>query len=91
MNGYASPLYAEALAEFGTPVPLARCGGWVLTRTIPGSEVSDAVGCYPLFCCRDIARLGDDLDNLADEAVTVSMVVDPFCGAGRRDPLPLVS
>ncbi len=37
MTGYAAPLYAQSLAEFGQPLELSRCGGWLLERPVPGS------------------------------------------------------
>ncbi len=46
--GYLSSAYAESLAEFGRPRELAKCGGWILERKIPGTDLHDAMGCYPL-------------------------------------------
>ncbi len=80
MNGYLSPLYAESLAEFGTPLYLPRSGGWLLVRPIPESAEHDAIGCYPLFNCRNWPALDSDLDGLEAQAVAVSLVVDPFSG-----------
>ena len=68
-TGYLNRGYAEACAEFGTPTELQRCGGWYLKRTIPGSAALDGMGCYPLFACRDWARLAEDIDALAGELV----------------------
>jgi len=76
--GYAHPRYAASLAEFGAPRRLPRCGGWLLDRRIPDSPHSDAMGCYPLFCCEDWSALGEDLDELKDELVSVVLVTDPF-------------
>jgi hypothetical protein len=81
MNGYVSPLYAESLAEFGTPFHLPRSDGWLLLRPIPQSEDHDAIGCYPLFDCGDWSVLGPDLEEFAEQAVAVSLVVDPFSAA----------
>lgn len=78
MNGYQNSLYAESLAEFGTPFCLPRSGGWLLVRPIPECAEHDAVGCYPLFNCRNWADLGSDLDEAAAHVVAVSLVVDPF-------------
>lgn len=85
MTGYSHPLYAESLAEFGTPRELPRCGGWVLARRIPGFSGRDAMGCYPLFRCRDWAGLQADLEELAGEVVSLAMVADPLgdCGQAR--------
>lgn len=76
--GYAHSDYAVALAEFGSPRLLPRCGGWILERSIPGTPHRDAMGCYPLFACRDWSRLSDDIQNLSDEHVSLVLVTDPF-------------
>ena len=77
-TGYAHPSYAEALAEFGTPRELPRCGGWILERPVPGSTARDAMGCYPLFACRDWLGLRADLDEIGDDLVSLALVTDPF-------------
>lgn len=77
MSGYRSDPYASSLAEFGHPRRLERSGGWVLVRPIPGSGDRDAMGCYPLFACRDWFALGDDLAGLGD-LVSLVLVADPF-------------
>lgn len=77
-HGYASAAYAEALAEFGTVLKLQRSGGHLLARTIPGANDDDAMGCYPLFACRDWSQLPTDIAGLAERAVSVSLVTDPF-------------
>ena len=78
MTGYLHPGYAESLAEFGTPCPLTRCGGYLLVRQIPDTDCQDAMGCYPLFCCHDWTRLREDLEELRDRLVSVTLVTDPF-------------
>jgi hypothetical protein len=78
MQGYAHPDYARALAEYGTPRELPRCGGWLLERPVPGHSYRDAMGCYPLFCCHDWSGLKGDLDELAGELICVHLVADPF-------------
>jgi hypothetical protein len=78
VTGYLHHTYSEALAEFGTPRHLPRCGGSVLLRRIPGADVQDAMGCYPLFVCRDWGKIGADVDGLAGEAVALSLVTDPL-------------
>lgn len=78
LNGYAHPDYARSLAEYGTPQELPRCGGWLLKRTIPGTPYHDAMGCYPLFACRDWSALKADLDELACDLVSICLVPDPF-------------
>lgn len=76
--GYADPGYAGSLKEFGTPRELSRCGGWLLQRRIPSSEAQDAMGTYPLFCCRDWGRLPGDLEEIAGGLVSLALVADPF-------------
>jgi hypothetical protein len=78
MTGYLHPLYAKSLSEFGTPVELSQCGGWLLERTIPNSDLKDAMGCYPLFCCTDWTRFAADVRDTKDKYVTISVVADPF-------------
>jgi hypothetical protein len=78
MTGYLHRLYAESLAEFGEPWELPHAGGWILQRRTPVLGLQDAMGCYPLFCCRDWRRLGDDLAQIQDTTVSVSLMADPF-------------
>ena len=78
LTGYLNPDYARSLAEFGQPRLLPHSGGWVLQRPVPGFPYWDAMGCYPLFTCRDWSRLGDDLPVLKEELVSLSLVTDPF-------------
>jgi hypothetical protein len=86
MSGYMHVDYAQSLAEFGTPRELFRSGGWVLERQIPGFSSRDAMGCYPLFACRDWSQLHADLDDIGTRWVSLSMVTDPF---GEYDPAVL--
>lgn len=76
--GYAGRAYAESLAEFGAVRLLRACGGWLLETQIPGSQLADGMGCYPLFCCHDWRGLSNDLEALADDLVSVRIVTDPF-------------
>jgi hypothetical protein len=78
MNGYLNPLYAQSLAEFGTPRKLPLCGGWILERSIPGFPYRDAMGCYPLFLCQDWSQVHSDLKEVESELVSLSLVADPF-------------
>ncbi len=78
--GYANPLYALSLKEFGEPRELTHCGGWILIRQIAGTGCRDAMGCYPVFACRDWERLHEDLQELGPEVVSLVLVTDPFCG-----------
>ena len=86
MNGYSHPGYAAALAEFGKPRALPRSEGWILERPILDTPYHDAMGCYPLFACRDWSQLDLDLDELRSELVTLTIVADPF---GNHTPAQL--
>jgi hypothetical protein len=85
MTGYLHPLYAKSLSEFGMPVELPGCGGWLLERRIPNSDLLDVMGCYPLFCCADWSRLGSDIEQLKGKYVTVSLAIDPFAPVTSLD------
>ena len=76
--GYRNPLYTESLKEFGTPLHLPQCDGWLLERRIPSAPLRDAMGPYPLFVCSDWSKLADDLELMRGRLVSVSMVTDPF-------------
>lgn len=76
--GYRHATYARSLAEFGTPRLLPQCGGWILERRIPGTELCDAMGCYPLFACRDWSRVGQDLAAIDSRFVSLTLVADSF-------------
>jgi hypothetical protein len=78
MNGYAHAKYADSLAEFGKPRLLSHCDGWVLERPIASTPYKDAMGCYPLFACRDWSQLHKDLDDLQNDLVSLAIVADPF-------------
>ena len=77
-SGYAHPDYAMALREFGRPRPLIESGGWILEREIPGADARDAMGCYPIFSCRDWSLLKDDFKDFDDNLVSLVLVADPF-------------
>jgi len=53
-------------------------------REIPGGELRDGMGPYPIFACDDWAALATDIEELRDELVAVSLVADPF-GATADD------
>jgi hypothetical protein len=57
---------------------LPRSGGWILKRKIPPFPYCDAMGCYPLFLCRDWASLREDIDELERDIVSLAVVTDPF-------------
>ncbi len=78
LAGYLHPGYAASLAEFGTPRQLPRSGGWVLEREIPDASSRDAMGCYPLFFCQDWKRLPEDLKELEQDVVSLTLVTDPL-------------
>lgn len=77
-TGYVHKDYAASLAEFGSPLQLPLSGGWLLQRRIERTEFFDAMGPYPIFCCRDWSRLDEDLSGLATDLVSVVLVADPF-------------
>ena len=83
--GYAHPAYAAALAEFGEPLALPRCRGWLLRRAIPGTPFRDAMGCYPLFACQDWSGLADDIAEHAATLVSFCAVLDPFGDYAQDD------
>jgi hypothetical protein len=78
LSGYLHHQYPHSLSEFGVPIRLPHSGGWILERQIPDSPYQDAMGCYPLFLCRDWSRLSDDLNHLQNQLVCLSLVTDPF-------------
>ena len=78
MTGYAHPKYAASLSEYGTPRFLRHSGSWILERKIAGTPYSDAMGCYPIFVCRDWSSLEQDLASLDKNLVCLSLVADPF-------------
>ena len=85
-EGYFHPLYAASLAEFGEPRELPHSGGWILVRKIPGTTLCDAMGVYPLFCCRNWRELKRDIEELPPDLVSLSLVTDPF---GDYEPAAL--
>ena len=78
MWGYTNAGYAQALSFFGTPRKLEYSNGWILVRQIPGCTDLDAMGCYPLFSCRDWSQLHMDIERLKSDLVSLSLVADPF-------------
>lgn len=82
--GYESYAYAGSFAEFGSPLVLPRAGGWLIKRAIGKSGFADAMGCYPLFCCREWDALPEDLDALRGELVSAVLVTDPFAAVDAR-------
>lgn len=78
--GYSSAEYARALSDFGRPLRLAHAGGWVIERPVPGRDLRDAMGPYPLFSCARWEGLGKDLAALEGTLVSLLLVTDPFGG-----------
>jgi hypothetical protein len=85
-SGYIHRAYADSLAEFGTPRHLPGCDGWTLERPVGGGEARDAMGCYPIFACRDWSKLGSDLEAIGEDLVSMVFVADPF---GNHAPAEL--
>ncbi len=83
--GYAERDYAYALQEYGNPRELPRSGGWIIERSIPGTSYRDAIGCYPLFSCRDWSRLPEDLEEIGSDLVSLTVVADPLSSPGSTD------
>lgn len=75
--GYRHRRYAESFFETGACIELPACGGWIVRRAIPQTGLHDAMGCYPLFCCRDWSALPSDVSSL-DGLVSLTLVTDPF-------------
>ena len=86
--GYLHRDYAESLAEYGTPRHLPLSDGWILERRIPGADARDAMGCYPLFCCRTWNGLPEDVEALRNDIVSLVLVADPL---GDHSPELLAS
>ncbi len=84
ISGYLHSNYVRSLAEFGMPRELPACGGWILERTIPNRDERDAMGCYPLFVCRDWRKLPQDLAEIGKDLVTLALVTDPFADISEK-------
>lgn len=78
LTGYLHPDYALSFAEFATPLKLPTCGGWLLKRTVNGDVGDDAMGCYPLFCCKSWHMLQKDIEALRSQLISIVIVADPF-------------
>jgi hypothetical protein len=77
-GGYLSAAYAACFAEWAEPIHLSQAGAYLLERPIPGTTQHDAMGCYPLFCCRHWDALEDDLSRLHGPLVSLTVVTDPL-------------
>ena len=78
LGGYGSAEFVASLPDMGTPYQLPRSGGWVLERPVPGTDRLDAIGPYPLLCCRDWGGLTDDLAEVGTRWVSLTAVADPL-------------
>ncbi len=76
--GYSDAEYTASLHEFGDPLRLALCQGSVLIRPTPRRPYTDAVGPYPIFSCADWTRLPEDIEALAPDLVSLTLVADPL-------------
>src|SRR5215510_2473926 len=83
--GYLHRDYAASFAGVATPRELPQSRGWILERQIPGTNLHDAMGCYPIFACEDWKRLPADLSSLADRLVSLTLVGDPFSGCSGEE------
>ncbi|MCY6370541.1 hypothetical protein [Clostridium ganghwense] len=77
-KGYLSYNYANSFKEWGQPLRLEESGGWILKRKIDEYKLYDAMGLYPLFCCKDWTKLSLDFEKLKKDLVSISLVADPF-------------
>ncbi len=78
MKGYLHPNYAKSFINIGEPLKLKKSDGWIIKRPISSSKYYDAMGCYPLFLCRNWSKLFKDLEDLDKDLITLSLVTDPF-------------
>ena len=77
--GYRSAAYAASLTALGRALPLGDTGAFVIEREIAGSAAVDLMGPYPLLSCAHWGALGDALAGLGADAVSLTLVTDPFC------------
>lgn len=77
--GYHTKTYAESFKEFGEPVYLPNCDGWILKRKIPGTMYYDAMHCYPYLLCSYSDRIMEDIKALEKEKiVSLTLVLSPM-------------
>jgi hypothetical protein len=79
-SGYLSETYVQSLFEVGSPVRLERAGAWVLRRRIPGTDLFDFMGAYPLLCCESWSGLAADVAVL--DGISFTGVTDPLAPEG---------
>lgn len=76
---YATAAYAKAFGPEYTPVHLEEAQTHILSRAIPGTAHSDAMGCYPLTPIAEEADLEADFSGLRERGlVSLVCVTDPF-------------
>lgn len=76
---YASLEYARSLSHLGEPLAVPEWGVHVLIRPIPGADLKDAIGPYPLTPLRPDADIAAGLERLrAAGLVSLVMVTDPL-------------
>jgi hypothetical protein len=81
MSHYKSYLHSDYAHSFGeayTPIRLEASKGLILKRPILGTQLYDAMGCYPLFCCHKWSDLKVDLENNSLDLISLTVVTDPF-------------
>lgn len=83
--GYLDPTYAQSMAADGRPVSLAKSGGWIIVRQIPGSHLKDAMAPHPFLVCRDWRGLIDDLAVLDPLLVSLVAVTDPLAEVKKSE------
>lgn len=78
MPGYSTEDYARTCSHLGEPVRMTGSDAWLLRRNIPGSELTDLVGPYPIFCSSKLGELRVDLERLESDDVSLTCVLDPL-------------
>ncbi len=84
-KGYRHPSYAAVFSDMATPRELPCSGGWILERSTPFLPFTDAMGCYPLFSCKQWSGLKKDLEALREDLVCISLVTDPFGDTSQEE------
>ena len=75
--GYQSKEYASSFWETGTALNLYSASGWIIKRNIPGTQLYDAMGCYPFLICTHWDQIKNDLLTLKNDIVSLTAVTDP--------------
>ena len=78
VSPYSSQDYLEALAEFGEVVRLPRSKAGLLVQPIPGTDLCDARGPYPLFGAENWEAISTDLEERKRDWVCFVGVADPL-------------